>query len=268
MSKVVGRLLFEDTVERDDTIRSASYVPGRKGVVRMEVVLQDCEVLNRNRRLYHKRDVEQALASDYVKEKLSTSSFLGEMNHPQVDPKNPMRQLQIDLNNVSHVIKDVYWDKNEPNVLLGIVETAGTRVGRDFAGLIMENGMQCSFSMRGSGDVIDRGSYREVKGPIKIITYDAVAFPSHQRAYVRRMINEDTTQIDITQDMIVRELAHKSRNNDIMLNEFVELTENMVDYTYSEGGIIISDKDTKKPLAFTNLETSLREDYKRFMASI
>lgn len=264
--KIIGRILYEDNFQDPNPIRSASYVGNSKNTVRMEVVLQDVERVNRNNRLYHKKDIDEAIKSDFIQEKLATNSLLGECNHPEFDPKNPGRQLRIDLNNVSHVIKEIYWDKKDPNVLLGIVETAATRVGRDLAGLIMENGMVCSFSMRGTGDVIDKGKYREVVGPIQIRTWDLVHFPSHKAAYMRSIINENTTCMNITEKMLVEEIAKQSNNTQTMLNEFVQMTSNMVDYSYSDGGILIRDKVTKKPLAVSNLEKNLQEDYRMFMA--
>lgn len=266
--KVIGHLLLETTFDNGQAIRSAEYVGGRKDKVKMEVVLQDVETVNRNNRIYRKKDIQAALESEYIKEKLATNSLLGEFNHPTFDANNVARQSLIDLNNVSHVIKEVYWSKKDPNVLLGIVETAGTRVGRDLAGLIMENNMICSFSMRGAGTVVDKGKYREVVGPISIKTWDCVHFPSHKKAYMTNLLNEEATQLALKESTIVREIANLSENNHTMLTEFVQVTENMVNYEYSNGGIIIRDKSTNQILGITHLEEKLNKEYFDFMSNL
>lgn len=266
--KIVGHLLLETNIDNANAIRSADYIGGRRDKIKMEVVLQDVETINRNNRVYHKKDIQEALNSEYIREKLATNSLLGEFNHPPFDEKNIARQSMIDLKNVSHVVKEVYWSKTEPNVLLGIVETAGTRVGRDLAGLIMENNMVCSFSMRGTGTVVDKGKYREVVGPVSIKTWDCVHFPSHKRAYMVSMLNEEATQMAIKESAVIREIANLSENNEVMLTEFVQSTSNLVNYEYSNGGILIKDKTTNKPLAFSHLEENLKKDYMDFMSTL
>lgn len=265
-NRVIGRILLEDTIDSVAPIRSAQKQSS--GVVKMEVVLQDVERINRNKRLYRKKAIDDAIKADFIKEKLATNSLLGEMNHPTVDSNDLGRQTRIDLNNVSHVIKEIYWDKNDKNVLLGIVETAGTRVGKDFAGLIMENGMTCSFSMRGSGEVVDRGSYREVAGPIRIVTWDAVHFPSHKTAYMKRFINEENTQLAITESMIINEVAKRSENVQ-MLQELMDVTDHMVSYKMNGANkVLIEDIRTGKTLGYTEAEKHLLRDYRDFMASL
>lgn len=266
--KIIGHILLETNFDNGQAIRSAEYVGGRKDKVKMEVILQDTEVVNRNNRLYHKKDLQDALNSEYIREKLATNSLLGEFNHPPFDANNIARQSLIDLNNVSHVIKEIYWSKTEPNVLLGIVETAGTRVGRDLAGLIMENNMICSFSMRGTGTVVDKGKYREVVGPVGIKTWDCVQFPSHKRAYMTKALNEENTQFAIKESAIIREIAKLSENSQTVLTEFVQTTENLVNYDYSNGGIIIRSKDDNKALGYAYLEESLKREYADFMRSL
>lgn len=262
--KVIGRIILEDTIDSHEPIRSAKRQ--KNGIVKMEVVLQDVERINRNKRLYRKKAIEEAIQSEFIQEKLRTNSLFGEMNHPDVDPSNPGRQLKIDLKNVSHVVKSLYWNPSDPNELLGIVETTGNQVGRDVAALIMDNGMQCSFSMRGTGEVIDRGSYREVAGPIKLLGWDLVHFPSHKKAYVKKYLSEHS-EIAITEQFVVDSIAQRSENTQA-LQEFVETTDNLIGYKYQEGKLILTEASTGKPLGIANLEQKLNEEYQTFFYNI
>lgn len=81
------------------------------------------------------------------------------------------RQSYIDQSNISHIITSLKWDGN---LLKGIVETAQTSTGKDFAGLIRQ-GSKVSFSLRALGNTIKQeGPYNRVYGPLMIICYDWV----------------------------------------------------------------------------------------------
>lgn len=263
-SQVVGYILNESNISEAE-LRSVERK--KNGVVKMVAVLQEANLLNRNGRSYPKDVIARALETPYVVEKLKTCSFLGESNHPA--NADVQRQVSIDLNNVSHVIKKVYWDEKDPNLLLGEVETASTEIGKNFAGLISENGMQASFSMRGLGDVIkDPKGFLKVKDPLRIVSYDSVSYPSHQKAYMRNIVNENA-MIPIQAQQLAKYAADNSKNFQQLNEEILCIARDSLDFQLTEGGQLkVTDRRDGKQKAIMLLETSIKNEVRAAMRSL
>jgi hypothetical protein len=202
--------------------------------------------------------LENALQAAFIKEKLATNSLLGEDGHPVTD--SIQRQVTIDQRNATCVIKRFWWDDKDPNLLLGEVESAGTACGKDWAGLITENGMVPSWSMRGLGDVIKGAGGRvTVKDPLRVVTYDSVNFPSHQKAYMRSMNEDVSTSIKLKQ--LARYAADNSKDL-AQLNESVLcIAKDSLDFSMNEKGeLVVNDKTSGQPRAVMLLETSLEKE--------
>ena len=258
MSDSVVAYIFNESPIVEAELRSIEKK--KNGVVKMVAVLQEAELQNRNKRIYPKKVMDAALEAPYIKEKLRTNSLLGESSHP-IDP-SVQRQSTVMTDNASHVVKKIYWDKDDPNILLGEVETAFTITGRNFAGLITENNMQASFSMRGLGDVekLPSGIMR-VKNPLKIITWDSVHFPSHEKAYMRNLINENTTMHEVRISELARYAASNSKDLQQLNESFLEIAADKIEYRVNEKGILtIVEKVNRKPVASLLLETNLRNE--------
>ena len=143
-------------------------------------VLQKYDTPNRNGRFYPKRILERE-AENYKKtiaKGLSTS----ELNHPE--------SSLIDLDRVSHIITDIWWDKN---ILMGklklltspgfhergIVSTKG-----DIAANLMRQGVTMGVSSRGIGSLAKKGEQNEVQDDYELICFDLVSSPSTPGAYL------------------------------------------------------------------------------------
>jgi hypothetical protein len=143
-------------------------------------VLQKYDTANRNGRTYSKRILERE-AENYKKtiaKGLSTS----ELNHPE--------SSLIDLDRVSHLITDIWWDKN---ILMGklklltspgfhergIVSTKG-----DQAANLMRQGVTLGISSRGVGSLKKVGERNEVQDDFELICFDLVSSPSTPGAYL------------------------------------------------------------------------------------
>lgn len=135
-----------------------------------EAVLQEADAPNRNKRIYGKDVLSEALNSPTVQEKLRNKTFYGEAGHPLSE--DIKRQAYIDQSRISHIVTSLKW---EGNILKGVVETAQTSAGYDMKGLIRQ-GSNVSFSMRALGNVVkDEGQYKRVYSPLMILTYDWVS---------------------------------------------------------------------------------------------
>jgi len=256
---IVG-YVFHESVMTEADVRSVKEQ--KNGTVLIEAVLQEANLPNRNKRIYPKNVIQEALETPYVREKLNTKSWSGEANHPAGNDVN--RQMSIDMNNVSHIVKKTYWDPQDSNLLVGLVETAGTITGQNMAGLILKNGMECSFSMRGLGDVIkeNNGCVR-VKNPLKLICYDLVSFPSHTKAYQRKILMNEATAITVRN---LAEYAAKDSNAFQQLNEEVfQFSNDDISFSLNEKQqLVITDKHTMKPQGIVILETKIRNEIDDF----
>lgn len=143
-------------------------------------VLQKYNTPNRNGRFYPenilKREAEKYRKT--IQKGLSTS----ELNHPE--------SSLIDLDRVSHLITDIWW---EGNVLMGklklltspgfhesgIVSTKG-----DIAANLMRQGVTMGVSSRGVGSLKKIGERNEVQDDFELICFDLVSSPSTPGAYL------------------------------------------------------------------------------------
>jgi len=143
-------------------------------------VLQKYDTPNRNGRFYPERILKRE-ADNYkkiIQKGLSTS----ELNHPE--------SSLIDLDRVSHIITDIWWDKN---ILMGklklltspgfhergVVSTKG-----DIAANLMRQGVTLGISSRGVGSLKKVGERNEVQDDFELICFDLVSSPSTPGAYL------------------------------------------------------------------------------------
>jgi hypothetical protein len=186
------------------------------GIISFEVpVLQQEKTTNRNERFYDWDTLVEACQDPVVQELLKHNKFLCERGHPT--DQSPERQRKIDPDNATCVIKDLTYKR--PYVGSTRVETAATAKGRDLMGLILENGLIASFSMRGLGRMTQTPRGLHVK-PLKVICWDEVMRPSVEDAYMGRINEEAKPPIP------------RSQAKTISINEEV-----FVDYVLSESKI-------------------------------
>lgn len=250
--QVVGYIFHESTVCEE--VRS--FQETGTGSLRMVVVLQEAEIPNRNKRIYSRKIIQEGLDGAHVKERLAKKTWLGEANHPE----NPTvaRQMLIDPRNASHFIQRHWWDPQDSNILLGEVETANTAVGKDFAALIRQ-GMQASFSMRGVGDALaDKGGYMRVKPGMRLVTYDSVNLPSHEKAYMRQTLNEGMIPLSVQQ--LAKYAAENSQNFKSLNEQVLQCFEEKVLFSIEDGKLKVTEAHSGKPKAIVLLETQLRRE--------
>lgn len=143
-------------------------------------VLQKYDTPNRNGRFYPKRILERE-AENYKKmiaKGLSTS----ELNHPE--------SSLIDLDRVSHLITDIWWDKNILMGKLKLLTTPGfhergiVSSKGDVAANLMRQGVTLGISSRGVGSLKKVGERNEVQDDFELICFDLVSSPSTPGAYL------------------------------------------------------------------------------------
>ena len=143
-------------------------------------VLQKYNTPNRNGRVYPERILKRE--ADNYKKLIQKGTSLSELNHPE--------SSLIDLDRVSHIITDIWW---EGPVLMGklklltspgfhergIVSTKG-----DMAANYLRQGVTLGISSRGVGSLKKVGEQNEVQDDFELICFDLVSSPSTPGAYL------------------------------------------------------------------------------------
>jgi len=143
-------------------------------------VLQKYNTPNRNGRVYPERILKRE--SDNYKKMIQKGTSLSELNHPE--------SSLIDLDRVSHLITEIWWDGN---ILMGklklltspgfhergIVSTKG-----DLAANYLRQGVTLGISSRGVGSLKKVGEQNEVQDDFELICFDLVSSPSTPGAYL------------------------------------------------------------------------------------
>ena len=174
-----------------------------------DTCLQTFEEINRNKRQYLAKNLQEAMRSERITTLLRDNAWYGEMDHPtqqfQNSPLTPERIAAIWMPNRSHKILNPVFRGNE---LTARIQTAsGTEAGRGMAAEIIQ-GLIPSFSCRAMAS-LENVNNKPTVMVRNLITYDWVLFPSHKTAHMK------------TPAKFVSKAA----------NAVVEASQNIVDYT-------------------------------------
>lgn len=143
-------------------------------------VLQKYDTPNRNGRIYPKRILERE-AENY-KKMIQKGISLSELNHPE--------SSLIDLDRVSHIITDVWWDgiilmgKLKLLTSPGFHERGVCSTKGDLAANYLRQGVTLGISSRGVGSLKKVGERNEVQDDFELICFDLVSSPSTPGAYL------------------------------------------------------------------------------------
>jgi hypothetical protein len=143
----------------------------------VEGIIQRANAKNQNGRIYP-RDVLGRVVDIYIKGPITENRALGELDHPE--------SPTINLKNVSHNVKKVWWDGDD---LYGRIEVLKTPSGNILKTLFLE-GVTVGISSRGMGSVkqMSEGTV-EVQDDFELMAWDFVSTPSTFGAYVRPVKN-------------------------------------------------------------------------------
>jgi len=145
----------------------------------VEGILATAEVKNGNGRYYSKDLWEREIGKymGLVKE----NRAMGELDHPE--------SQVINLKNVSHNIKDMWWDGDN---VMGKLEILPTPSGNILKALI-ESGITVGVSSRGMGSLKQVGELMEVQDDFELLCWDFVSTPSNPDSFmhlVKESLNE------------------------------------------------------------------------------
>jgi hypothetical protein len=151
----------------------------KNGNMLVKGVLATAEIKNGNGRYYSKELWEREI--DKYMENVNTNRALGELDHPD--------SSIINLKNVSHNIKKIWW---EGDYVMGIMEILPTPSGNILKALF-ENTIPVGVSSRGMGSLKQMGEIMEVQDDFELLCWDFVSTPSNPGSYMKEVgaLNEN-----------------------------------------------------------------------------
>ncbi len=164
-------------------------------------ILQRAGAVNQNKRIYP-RDVLEREVENY-KKAVAEGRAGGELDHPD--------SSVVSLKNVSHAIREVWWDGD---TVMGKVEILDTSAGME-ARKLLKAGLQIGISSRGVGETKKTNEgYDEVDESFMLICFDLVSEPSTQGAWLMR----ESKEVDINE---VRKMLNKADRVNRIVNEIL-----------------------------------------------
>lgn len=200
---VLGHVIIETaTTSREFPVKLYTDRNGTNKVT-AEGILQEADMINRNQRLYTKQELFPQITCPRTMELVRTGNMRAENGHPMYT--SIVRQQTIDPNNTVAIFTAMW---TEDNFVKGRFRGTNNAKGEEFNQDLLD-GFLPSWSLRALGRVEQTSRGGEVKG-LKLITYDRVIYPSHDKAYTERLVTES---VNITESGII------DSGNKLYLNE-------------------------------------------------
>lgn len=175
----------------------------------LEGVFGQIDQKNRNNRIY--TESEYVPQIEALQAKIKSSKLLGELDHPT--------QFDTSLKNVSHVIEELFYDKDTKEVR-GKIRLLDTDAGRQAKALV-DAGVPLQISSRAAGAVESNGQVK-IK---QLFTYDLVADPGFENAELTR-VNESYGFVN-DESLFIYEMNKSNSNNvEKIENTNIQIKEN------------------------------------------
>ena len=178
---------------------------------------------NRNGRVYPRELWEKVIDSNYVQEMMNSKCLFGEANHPFDD------RVEIDLNNVSHCIHNMYI---EGDSVIGELDLLPTPAG-EIINTLIDYGSKIGVSSRGAGSVMSDGSVDP--DDYQFFTFDLVPRPSVEAARPVMVESENMKQDKVLTESEIASIVNNYRTLDKRIETKSNLKE--TNYTYISEGV-------------------------------
>ena len=165
------QVLIETQLFTPTTVSLTEGKISERGNPMVEGILATAEIKNGNGRYYSKDLWNREI--DKYKELVKENRAVGELDHPE--------SSVVNLKNVSHNIKDMWWDGDN---VVGKIEILPTPSGNILKALI-ENGVTCGVSSRGMGSLEQNGEIMEVQDDFELLWRDLVSQPSNPGSFMQ-----------------------------------------------------------------------------------
>ena len=165
------QVLIETQLFKHNPVSLTEGKVSERGNPVVEGVLATAEIKNGNGR-YYSKDLWQREIDKY-NELVKENRAVGELDHPE--------SSVVNLKNVSHNIKDMWWDGDN---VMGKIEILPTPSGNILKALI-DSGITCGVSSRGMGSLEQNGEIMEVQDDFELLCWDFVSQPSNPGSFMQ-----------------------------------------------------------------------------------
>lgn len=141
------------------------------GNMMVKGILQRADATNQNGRVYPRRILEKEIEN--YRKLIAERRATGELDHAD--------SSVVNLQKVSHVITDVWWDGDTVMGRVEILESMDQ--GRQLKALF-DNGIKVGISSRAIGSVTNIGGINYVEDDLQLICWDFVSEPSTHNAFM------------------------------------------------------------------------------------
>ena len=148
-----------------------------------------------NGRIYPAKILEREVEN--YRKVVEQNRALGELDHPE--------SSIINLNNVSHMVVDVWMDGK---TVMGKLKVLDTPSGNILKSLI-EGGAQLGISSRGLGSVNQRAGETVVQDDFQLICFDIVSDPSTPGAFMRVTENKNKQETNFNKYYKINRLINE-----------------------------------------------------------
>ena len=182
---------YEVSLNQTQLTEAVNSAPGSPIMLR-GIIIQRADAKNRNGRIYPK-DVLKREIDKYIENMFDMNRALGELDHSA--------ESVVNLKNVSHNIKSIYWKGNDVVADLEILDAPEFPAGRIAAGLLRRK-IPVGISSRGMGSVDEaKDGTVTVNDDFNLLTFDLVSFESTQGANMylqegKTISNDRNSKID------------------------------------------------------------------------
>jgi hypothetical protein len=153
-----------------DYLTEAEKLQVKNGTMFLTGVMQRADAQNGNGRVYPRRILEREVEN--YKKLISENRALGELDHPD--------DSVINLKNVSHLVKDIWWDGTNVMGKIQILDTPSGKIAKD----LVNSGITLGISSRALGSVREQNGATMVEEDLQLICFDLVAEPSTNKAFM------------------------------------------------------------------------------------
>jgi len=166
----MNKNLLIETISFNPRPLSLSEGKSQNGLPLVEGVLATAEIKNGNGRYYSKKIWDREI-NKYM-DSIKNNRAVGELDHPE--------SSVINLKNVCHNIKDIWWNGDH---IMGKIEILPTPSGNILQALI-NSGITVGVSSRGMGSVKQMGETLEVQDDFELLCWDFVSTPSNPGSWM------------------------------------------------------------------------------------
>ncbi len=195
------KIIYENAVASNIQLIEESVTPGGQYKIIFRAKLQECDVINNNKRVYPAETLQQVYLQ--LKDKAISRKLVGELDHPQTMTSDQASKIKrsstISLEKACILIRALEWDGS---AIYGTCETLSNRAGLDIYGLLKDE-VTIGFSLRAFGETRKRpdGITEVLSKGLKALTYDVVANPSHDSSVIIDFITESTDMNALVRDL-------------------------------------------------------------------